>query len=238
MRAHTPTSLFLALVHLWLQTARHNFHSQVLGMVLDLHLPEDWDMGADPFRKLRDSQVPVLDPVTLLVERHAGNSDNSREGLCHCREGLTQRSRGEVVGVGTGGSLQEPRSVRFQRQNNRHEPPVDRVESHGEQVATHPAALAYTFHHRELPAKRQHAQRRSWSRCSYHGGNAIELAGRRPALIPGRSVCGPRLGTHRKIGKKNSGASGITGPKSDSRRVNFQKMLSVMIRWVTHLCKG
>ena len=154
MRAHTPTNLFLALVHLWLPTARPNFHSHVLGMVLDLHLPEHRDMGADPFRKLRDSQVPVLDPVTLLVERHAGNSDNSREGLCHCREGLTQRSRGEskVVGVGTGGSLQEARSVRFQRQNNRHEPPVDRVESHGEQVATHPAALAYTFHHRELPA--------------------------------------------------------------------------------------
>ena len=26
-----------------------NLNAQVLGMVLDLHLPEDWDMGADPF---------------------------------------------------------------------------------------------------------------------------------------------------------------------------------------------
>ena len=38
-------------------------------MILDLHLPKDWDKGADLFLKLRDSQVPILYPVAQLVVR-------------------------------------------------------------------------------------------------------------------------------------------------------------------------
>ena len=36
-------------------------------MVIDLHLPEDWDMGADPFRELWHSQVPILYSMTIFV---------------------------------------------------------------------------------------------------------------------------------------------------------------------------
>ena len=64
--AHT-NSLVSRFVPSVVACARPNFNAQVLGMVLELHLPEDWDLGADPFRKLRESQVPMLDPVTLLV---------------------------------------------------------------------------------------------------------------------------------------------------------------------------
>ena len=39
--------------------ARPNFYAEVPGMVLDPHLPEDWAMSADPFRKLRDSHIHV-----------------------------------------------------------------------------------------------------------------------------------------------------------------------------------
>ena len=44
----------------------HN--AQVLDMVLDLHLPEDWDMGPDPFQELWNRQVSS-DSGVLLCEQ-------------------------------------------------------------------------------------------------------------------------------------------------------------------------
>ena len=78
-------------------------------MVLDLHLPEDWDVSADPFRELWwNGQVPILYSMRLLVVKRASIVEKAF---------ATQRSRSEskVVGVGTGASLQEPGSVRFRR---------------------------------------------------------------------------------------------------------------------------
>ena len=84
--------------------ARSDVNAQVLGTILDLHLPKDWDMGANPFRKLFYRQIPVLDSVAfLVVEGHACDWINRREGFCHKWKGLTQRGRSEskVVSVGT-----------------------------------------------------------------------------------------------------------------------------------------
>ena len=60
-------------------------------MVLDLHLPKDWDLGADPLRELWNVQIPILLPMTLIViEGDACDSINSREGISHYRARLTQ----------------------------------------------------------------------------------------------------------------------------------------------------
>ena len=51
----------------------------------------------------------------LLVEGHACDHINSREGICHRREGLTQRGRseGELVSECKSTSVKKPRLVRF-----------------------------------------------------------------------------------------------------------------------------
>ena len=38
--------------------ATPNFNAHVLGVIVDLHLPKDWVMGVEPFRELRNSQLP------------------------------------------------------------------------------------------------------------------------------------------------------------------------------------
>ena len=118
-----PNKLISCLAPSLIASAGPNLPSPVSGMIFDLHLPKD--IGADPFGKLWNIEVPIVFPVTLFViEGHASNSINRREGRCHRREGFARgrsRSEGEVVGVRAGASLQEPWSVRFRRQN-RHEP--------------------------------------------------------------------------------------------------------------------
>ena len=47
--------------------ARPDVEAQILGVFLDQHLPKDWDLGADPFRKLWDSRIPVLYPMAFFV---------------------------------------------------------------------------------------------------------------------------------------------------------------------------
>ena len=102
-------------------SAKPYFNAQVLGMILDLHLREDWDMGADSPQELRKRHISILNPMTCFVmEGHARHSIDSREGICDCRERLTQRSLSEsrVVGVGTSTSMQKPRLVRFRRHDS------------------------------------------------------------------------------------------------------------------------
>ena len=49
--------------------ARSDYHTQQLSMIFDLHLPEDWDMGADQFRELWNQQIPILNQITLFCDR-------------------------------------------------------------------------------------------------------------------------------------------------------------------------
>ena len=90
-------------------------------MIFDLHLPINWDMGADPLRKLRNGQIPTMDPVAcLVVQGHACDYINCREGVSHNWKGFTQRGRSQskIVSVGAGTSLQNPRTLKFGRQDS------------------------------------------------------------------------------------------------------------------------
>ena len=69
-------------------------------------------MGADPFQSVGVSNSRIgSSGMFFVIEGHACDSIYSREGICHCWERLTQRSRSEskVVSVGTGTSLKQPR---------------------------------------------------------------------------------------------------------------------------------
>ena len=131
MRAHTSINVFLAFVHLYaapprpITTPKHSAWSLICtccktGTWVPTHSA---------------SHVPVLDPMALLVIKgHASHTVNGRKGARHKRQGLADRSRSlsEVIGVGTSTSLQAPRTVRFKRQDVRHDPTEDRAKCHGE----------------------------------------------------------------------------------------------------------
>ena len=88
--------------------ARLKFHAHILGMIFDLHLQKNWDTGADPLRKLRDGQIPTMDLMAFpVVEGHACDYINCREGVSHNWKGFTQRGRSQskIVSVGAGTSL-------------------------------------------------------------------------------------------------------------------------------------